>query len=241
MTSSKPSSSADRQLVLDLPLRPAFGREDFLVTAANAQAVALIDRWPDWLNPALVLLGAAGCGKTHLAEVWRTRSGAHVCRADELSVESIPRLLARRALVIEDAPGSAPDEKALFHLLNAAREAGGSVLVASRLHPLAWNLRLKDLISRFTAIPVVKLDEPDDDLLRGLLVKLFSDRQIAVTEPVLNYMVTHMERSASAVRRLVAAIDLSSLEHKAPVSRHLAARVIRELEGPGPLFRDPDC
>ncbi len=241
MTRTKRSPPADRQLVFDLPLRPAFGKEDFLVTASNAQAVALVDRWPDWLNPALVLLGGAGCGKTHLAEVWRARSGAHLCRADAVCVESVPRLLAKRALVIEDAPGNAPDEKALFHLLNAAREAGGSVLIASRLHPLAWNLRLKDLISRLKAIPVAKLDEPDDELLRGLLVKLFGDRQIAVTEPVLSYMVTRMERSAAAVRRLVAAIDLTSLEHKTPVTRHLAARVIRELEGAGPLFREQDC
>ncbi|MDP9137055.1 MAG: hypothetical protein M3N38_02605 [Pseudomonadota bacterium] len=234
------SPESGRQLAFDLPLRPALGREDFLVTASNAQAVALIDRWPDWLNPALVLLGPPGCGKTHLAEAWRSRSGASVCRADDLSVELVPHLLAKGALVIEDAPGEAPDANALFHLLNAAREARGYVLMASRLHPLAWNVQLKDLISRFKAIPIALLAEPDDDLLRALLVKLFADRQLIVDEQVLSFMVTHMERSAAAARHLVAAIDLFSLERKTAVTRPLAAQVMRHLEGAGPLFREPE-
>ena len=234
------SSDGGRQLVLDLPLRPAFGREDFLVTEANAQAVALIDRWPNWLNPALVLLGPAGCGKTHLAEVWRSRSGACVCRADDLSVELVPRLLAEGAVVIEDAPGEALDAKALFHLLNAAREASGYAIIASRQHPLAWNVQLKDLISRFKAMSIAVLAEPDDGLLRALLVKLFADRQLIVDEQVLSYMVTHMERSAAAARKLVAAIDLGSLERKTAITRQLAAEVMRHLEGVGPLFREPD-
>lgn len=234
------SSSGERQLALDLPLRPALGREDFLVTAANAQAVSLVDRWPDWLNPALVLLGPAGCGKTHLVEVWRRRSGAQICRAEELSVETVPRWLAAGALVVEDAPGDAPDERALFHLLNAARESRSYVLIAARLHPLAWNLALKDLVSRFKAMPIAVLAEPDDELLRALLVKLFADRQLPVDEQVLGYMVTHMERSAATARHLVAAIDREALEQKTAVTRHLAAQVIREIEGAGPLFRGQD-
>jgi chromosomal replication initiation ATPase DnaA len=151
----------------------------------------------------------------------------------------VPRLLGAGTLVIEDAPGQAPDEKALFHLLNAAREARGYVLIASRLHPLAWNVQLKDLISRFKAMPIAALAEPDDDLLRALLVKLFADRQLIVDEPVLSFMVTRMERSAAAARKLVAAIDLSSLEQKTAVTRHLAAQVMREIEGAGPLFSEP--
>jgi chromosomal replication initiation ATPase DnaA len=234
------SSSGSRQLILDLQLPPAFSREDFLVTASNAQAVALVDRWPDWLNPVLALIGPAGCGKTHLALSWRSRSGASVCRADELTVNRVPALLAAGALVIDDAPGELRDEKALFHLLNAAREVGGYVLITSRLHPLAWGVKLKDLTSRFKAMLMAVLDEPDEELLRGLLVKLFADRQVLVDEQVLSYMVTHMERSAAAARRLVAAIDQCSLEQKVAVTRHLAAQVMRDLEGAGPLFRGPN-
>jgi chromosomal replication initiation ATPase DnaA len=238
MTGTIPSRDG-RQLVLDLPLRPALGREDFLVAGSNVQAVEMIDRWPDWLNPALVIFGPAGCGKTHLAEVWRGRSGASVCCCDDLAVDLIPRLLSDGAVVVEDAPGHPPNERAMFHLLNAARESQAYVLMVSRRHPLTWKLELKDLISRLRAIPVAALSEPDDTLLRALLVKLFADRQLDADEQVLSYMVTHMERSGAAACELVAAMDRTSLERKSAVTRHLAAQVLRDLAGPGPLFRRP--
>ena len=111
-----------RQLVLELPHRTALGRDDFLVTASNATAVAMIDRWPSWPSSAVLLAGPAGSGKTHLAEVWRQSSGAARASAAGLGEADLPKLLGGRALVVEDAPGPRLDETALFHLLNHARQ-----------------------------------------------------------------------------------------------------------------------
>jgi chromosomal replication initiation ATPase DnaA len=216
------------QLTFDLPHRAALGRDDFLVSSANRQAVAMIDRWPDWLNPGLILIGPPGSGKTHLAEVWRSRSGARMCSSTGLAVAEVPALLSQGAVVVENLPGAALDQPALFHLINLARETGGYLLLTSEAHPPSWNLSLNDLASRLKAMPIASLGEPDDDLLRGLLVKLFADRQIAVDEPTIAYMLTHMERSAAFARRIVDTIDRIALAERAEVTRSFVARLLRE-------------
>jgi chromosomal replication initiation ATPase DnaA len=222
------------QLALNLPHRAALAREDFLVSSANEQAVALIDRWPAWLAPALILIGPPGSGKTHLAQVWRTMSGAALCRAENVSVPAVPKLLGASALVVEDLPGSNLDETALFHLLNLAREEKSFLLLTSRLHPASWSLSLKDLASRLNAMPHALLHEPDDPLLRGILVKLFNDRQIAVDEATIAYMISHMERSAGSARALVEAIDRRSLEEGAAVNRSFVARILQKTASDEP-------
>src|SRR5512136_2489457 len=105
-----------RQLVLDLPHRAAKGRDDFLVTPSNSAAVAMVDRYPDWPHYGAVLLGGAGSGKSHLIEVWRQAAGARLVTASAIGAEPPDRLLETGALAIDNAPGPALDERALFHL-----------------------------------------------------------------------------------------------------------------------------
>ncbi len=222
-----------RQLVLDLPLRTALGREDFLVTPSNAGAVAMIDRYPDWPHYGMVLMGNAGSGKSHLLEVWRQASGARLVLAKDLGLEPPDGLLSGGAIAIDDAPGSALDERALFHLLNLARQSGGHVLIASETDAANWKVRLPDLGSRLKALPVARLDPPDDALLRGVLVKLFADRQLVIEEPLVSYLMLRMPRSLEAARALVAGIDRLALTEKTAVTRSLAARVLQGMVEPG--------
>jgi chromosomal replication initiation ATPase DnaA len=231
--------TSGRQLIFDLPHRPAFGRDDFLVSRSNAEAVAFIDRWPAWLSTALALVGPAGSGKTHLAEVWRRMSDAEAVSARGLSESRIPSLLAGGAVVIEDAPGPALNESALFHLLNLSREQKAYVLLTAREAPAGWNLKLQDLGSRLRAVPVATLGLPDDDLLRGVIVKLFADRQIFVDEAVVSYILTRIPRALAAARTLVAEIDRRSLEEKADVTRNFVARVLAGFSEPD-LFSDDE-
>lgn len=227
------------QLALDLPHRAATGRDDFLVSCANEAAVAAVDAWPHWPNPVLVLVGAPGAGKSHLTDVWRTLTGASLTSAAALTRQAVPELMQAGAVAVEDAPGAQLDEVALFHLINLARETGGSILIAAQTRPAQWNIALPDLRSRLNAAQVVGLGDPDDALLRGLLVKLFADRQLAVGEPVIAYMVTHMERSFEAARTLVAAIDAQALSERAEITRSLVARVMKAAFEPG-LFDEDD-
>ncbi len=221
-----------RQLILDLPHLAAQGAEDFLVSQSNAAAVSMVDLWPQWPATVLVLVGPPGSGKSHLVEVWRQRSKAQRIEARDLTAEKVPGLLAQRALALEDA-GPGLDETALFHLLNLAHQQEAHVLVTSRLNPAQWSVVLPDLLSRLRAAPSIEIGAADDALLRGVLVKLFADRQLAVEETVISYLVNRMPRSLAAARALVAEIDARALEEKAPVTRAFAARILAGFAAPG--------
>ncbi len=227
-----------RQLVLQLPHRQALGRDDFLVAESNAAAVTMIDHWPDWPAHAAIIVGPPGSGKSHLVEVWRQRSKAARVEAAEVRVETAPELLRSGAVAVEDA-APALDERGLFHLLNLARQQNSSILLTAQARPEQWKIALPDLLSRLKAIPVLEILPPDDALLRGVLVKLFFDRQIAVDEATISFMLTRMPRSLGAARLLVAEIDRRALEERAEVTRSFVARVLAEFSAPG-LFGDED-
>lgn len=223
--------SGSHQLVLDLPLRPAMGRDDFLVAPSNAAAVALIDSWPQWPAYGAILVGPEGAGKSHLAQVWQARSGAVLMPLQDLSVERAADALAGQALALEHGGGGI-DEKALFHALNLARQKSAHVLITAAQGPEGWGLQLPDLISRLKALPVIPILPPDDVLLRNVLVKLFADRQIHVDDSVVGYLLLRMPRSLAAARQVVALIDQRALAEKAEVTRPFVAKVLAETQNP---------
>ncbi|MFD1694483.1 hypothetical protein [Roseibium aestuarii] len=218
-----------RQLPLDLPHDEALGRDDYLVGSSNMAAFELLDRWPDWPSSVVILAGPVGAGKTHLVEVFRAESGAAVIDAQDLTSELVGDLALAPAVVLEDAHRGV-DETALFHLLNAARQAGINVLITSRTWPSAWNLRLPDLMSRLRAATPVEILEPDDGLLQHVLVKLFADRQLHVDLAVVDYLVVRMERSLGVACRAVEAIDREALAGRVKISKPLVGRVLDRLE-----------
>jgi chromosomal replication initiation ATPase DnaA len=230
MSAEASGGGARRQLILDLDHRPALGREDFIVTPANEEAVASIDRWPDWLHPVLIVTGPKGSGKSHLTAVWCARAGATSVPAGALSAAYLAALEKDGALAIEDADRGV-DEEALFHAINLARGEGTFLVLTAAAEPSAWPVRLADLKSRLRAAPVARLGAPDDLLLRAVLVKLFSDRQLAVEASVLDYICARMERSLAAASRLVAALDAAALAEGRGITRRLAAEVLAEGEG----------
>ena len=214
-----------RQLALALPHAENFSREDFLAGAPNEAALRLIERWPDWPDRALAIVGPEGAGKSHLATIWADASGARRVSARSLGETNLPAALATGALVIEDAT-SHLDERGLFHLLNLMRQQQAFVLMTARMPPAMWRVELADLASRLRAIPAVQLRPPDDILLRAVMVKLFADRQLEVDETLIAYLSTRIERSFAAARAAVAELDREALRQKRPVTRALAAELL---------------
>jgi chromosomal replication initiation ATPase DnaA len=217
--------SPPRQLALALPHAENFSQEDFLAGASNANALSLVERWPDWPDRALAIVGPEGAGKSHLAAIWADITGARRVSARVLDEINLPAALATGALVIEDA-AEGLDERALFHLLNLMRQQDAFVLMTARALPATWRIELADLTSRLRAIPVVELYSPDDALLRAVMVKLFSDRQLAVDEALIAYLTTRIERSFAAARAAVDDLDREALRQKRPVTRALAAELL---------------
>jgi chromosomal replication initiation ATPase DnaA len=218
--------SAPRQLALALEHSESFAREDFLSGACNAAALALIEAWPHWPGNIVVLTGPEGCGKSHLAAIWANIAGARTIAARVLDRLTVPSALATGALVIEDLVPQDFDERALFHLLNLAREEDAFVLMSARTAPAGWTFAIPDLASRVKAIPQVALSAPDDVLLRAVLVKSFTDRQIAVDESLIVYLSRRIERSFAAVRAIVARLDEEAMRRKRPLTRALAVEVL---------------
>jgi chromosomal replication initiation ATPase DnaA len=223
-----------KQLTFDLALPPpTFSREDFVVSEGNREALAWIDRWPDWPAPALAVSGPPGSGKTHLARIWATRANAAVLDATDLEGKNVPDLTAlaqaHAAILVDHADRAA--ERALFHLYNLMRERRGHLLLVAELPPAHWRIVLPDLASRLRAAPAVAVAPPDDELLGSIILKQLSDRQLHAGPGVVQYLVARMERSAEAARRVVAALDQRALSERREIDRRLAADVLAELSG----------
>jgi chromosomal replication initiation ATPase DnaA len=214
-------------LAFALPHAESLTRDNFLEGPANAAALGLIESWPEWPARTMWLTGPEGAGKSHLAAVWAEQAGARSTMAHALSAATVPTALATGALVVEDLKANDFDERALFHLLNLAREDEAYVLITARNAPSSIEVELRDLRSRLRALPVVSLSEPDDLLLRALIVKFCADRQLAVDESVVGYLTTRIERSYAAARQAVEQLDREALRLGRPVTRALAAELFK--------------
>jgi DnaA regulatory inactivator Hda len=224
------------QLLLDFEHRPALEAEDFLVASCNSDAVAWIDRWPDWPSPALFLHGPTGCGKSHLAQVFQARTKAVAITPKELVTNEPPVLLAGAGACLLDDLDRAFDnntndelEVALLHLYNTVREAGATMMMTGRVPPSRWPLQLADLSSRLNTATVADIGAPDDALLAAVLVKQFADRQLKIDGEVVAFVQLRIERSFVALGKLVDAVDKMAMTEKRRITVPLVRQVLHDL------------
>ncbi|MBB6483325.1 DnaA regulatory inactivator HdaA [Rhizobium lusitanum] len=218
---------AAEQLPLAFTHDPASGRDDLLVADPLTAAVRIVDSWPNWPSPVVILAGPVGSGKSHLASIWSERCDAtpiHPVVGSDAAVAA-----ANGPVVFEDVDRLGFDDTELFHVINSVRENGTSLLMTSRLWPMSWPVTLPDLRSRLKAATVVEIGEPDEELLSQIIVKLFADRQLYIDDKLVLYIVNRMERSMNAAQLIVDRLDRLALGRGTRITRVLAAEVLDEL------------
>ncbi len=222
-------------LALVLPRRCAMGREDFIETPANAEAAAMMAAWRAWPERRLALCGPEGAGKTHLAHVFMSESGAVLVAARTLGAADAPGLAAGGAVAVEDVDRIADEadpaararaEAGLFHLMNLAAAEGCALLLTGRAAPARWPVALPDLASRLAALTPARLGPPDDALLAAVIAKALDDRGLRFEAGVPAYLAARIERTFAAAEAVVARLDAASLAQARAVTRRLAAEIL---------------
>ncbi len=228
------------QLPLDLQFRPAYGREDFLITRSNQDAVAMVDAWPQsWGGfPALTIFGAVGSGKSHLAAVWAQKTQAKILTPDAFEKSLFQDLVGQPHHVVLERldllTGDAEREQKIFHLYNALGAAKKSVLLTSHIAPGQMNFGLRDLQSRLRASPAVHIHQPDDDLLCYVFAKQLHDRGLSVSDKVVRYAVGRMERSWAAMDAMIAELSTRATAEKKGITMPLVREVLKDPDQDDP-------
>jgi chromosomal replication initiation ATPase DnaA len=210
------------QLKLEFASNPAFSESDFTVSASNLQAFSWIKKWPEWPGNGLLLHGPASSGKTHLAHIWRAKSGAKFFKAgDNISgiLESEP------SVIVEDIESLSAQEN-LLHLINHVKEKSGFLLLTAKASPGDLGFKLPDLNSRLMAMQSAPLELPDDALLKSVIAKLFSDRQLKISAEILEYLSQRIERSFKSADEIVEKIDRLSAAEKKNITIPLVRKVL---------------
>jgi len=224
---------AGSSLQIPIPLghRPAYDRDSFIVGDANRAALELIEMWPAWPAPVVILAGPPGSGKTHLAHIWTNLTGGRLIEAEQFT-QSDTGVTVTGPTAIDGIDMDNVPENALFHVMNITAEAASTLLLTSRIPIADWQVGLPDLNSRLRLAAPAELTAPDDALLRQVLVKLFTDRQLFIDKSVVDYILLRMERSLASAARIVSALDQAALSGGRRITRPLAADVLEAAGGP---------
>lgn len=218
------------QHILPFPHYPAYSEEDFLVGETNRHAYAAVLAWPNWSAPILSLTGPARSGKSHLCAIWAERSEAVYLPLTMEGLALFKEDVLPHAIVIEDVDQDGCDQNVLFHVINALKQTKTACLMSARMPLATLSVETPDLHSRLRAIPSIEIELPDDDLLRNLFLKLFSDRQITPTPDLIAYLLARAERSFEAAHNIVEGLDQLALKEGRAITRRLAVDYFREQD-----------
>ncbi|NNC36898.1 MAG: hypothetical protein HKO02_05550 [Hyphomonadaceae bacterium] len=220
-------STRSPQIPLDLVPKPDLGSGSFQYASSNAEARRALER-SEWANNTLAIVGPKGCGKTHLGHIWSVENDAISLDGRDVFVPK--KEWKYRALWIDNAAEA--DEFTLFTLINMAISGDlQALLLTDMMPPVSWNVQIPDLHSRLRNVQIARIEEPDDNLLTGILLKIFKDRGLKVSDSLISYLLTNTERSVGALRSLIVELDEAAAIEKINVTRSFASKYLQNKRG----------
>ena len=202
------------QQTLPLKLLPSYDRHDFIVGASNLEAVKWVNNFSKSKINGLVIIGPTASGKSHLISTLKNKY--KILEAEEINEEKI-NILELKDLIIENIE-KIKNHYFFLHIINLIKEKNFKVLLTSRLPIKELNIRLEDLKSRLLAYSHSKILLPTDDVLRGIIIKISKDKGLLLSDTVINYILSHIERSYSIINIFINELDDLSLIRKKKVT-----------------------
>lgn len=224
-----------QQLTLSFKEKVLFYTEDFIVSPSNIKAFQYISSWPSWGNSNyanfLYLYGEKGCGKTHLANIFASKTNGKFISELELLNKPIEQLITRfdDAFILEDIEEKLYLEERIFHLFNLILAKQKYLLITGKRPPQELKLELADLGSRIKAVNAINIASPDEELFRSVLFKNFDDKQIIISSEVLDFIVTRVDRSFQNIVKLVDLIDDYAKTNKKNITIQLVSNILKNI------------
>ena len=218
-----------QQLIFNFPFKKTYLSQDFYVSKNNFNAFKLIESWPQWPSRFINIFGPIGCGKTHLANILSSKINCLIISSKKIDENIINQFKTKECLIIDDFDNDI-DENLLYSIINLANQDNKYLIISSPISLKKFKIELKDLNSRFTSFIEVGIDLPTDDLVKVILTKNFSDKQITISKKNIDYILNNIDRSYEKINLFSSLIDNLSLEKAKPINLKLIKDVLIKLK-----------
>jgi chromosomal replication initiation ATPase DnaA len=208
-----PMDQSPKQYTLPLIQQPDFTSYSYFVSESNQGAYQLVELWPNWSFKCYVICGPKGYGKTHLGHILKDLTDGIFIKAEDITTEILETIRPSQCYIVDDVQ-LIKQSRLLFHFYNLTVEKGCAVVYLSDVPPSQRDMGLPDLNSRLRSLPVIELPQPDDNLCRAIIKKVFLDLQVSVADEVVEYMLAHMSRSLKDIHCLIQCLNQKSMELK---------------------------
>ena len=216
------------QLIFNFPFKRNYLKQDFYVSENNFSAFKLIESWPNWPSRLVNIFGPTGCGKTHLINILKSKIQSMLILAKDVNAETLTQYKIKECLIIDDFDNDIK-ENILYSIINLAFQDNKYLIISSKVSLKKFEITLDDLKSRFTSFVEIGINLPTDDMVRVILTKNFSDKQIEISEKNIEYILKNIERSYEKINSFSNSIDGLSLAKARPINLQLIKKVLNEL------------
>ena len=217
------------QLIFKFKTKKNYIKEDYYVTESNKQAFETINTWPKWIKRVINVYGPSGSGKSHLTSIFSEKVPCYKISSKNLSNEIFLKFKLKEALIIEDFDNQTSEEL-LYSIFNMVEQDNKYMLITSKTPISLFNFKLKDLKSRARSSTIIEIKLPSDELIKVILAKNFSDKQIIIDKKLINYIIKTTDRSYEKISQFILNLDSYSLKKGKPISFKIVKEVINMLK-----------